>query len=45
MWCQASMGEKDGEGVEGISHGICRSCWEKRYPQWSYPKDEKKEGQ
>lgn len=25
-WCGADMGEKDGEGQEGISHGICEEC-------------------
>ncbi len=26
MYCKADMGEKDGEGVEGVSHGICPKC-------------------
>ena len=25
-WCHKYMGEKDGEGVEGVSHSICREC-------------------
>ena len=25
-WCDKDMGEKDGKGVEGISHGICEEC-------------------
>ncbi|KKM14459.1 hypothetical protein LCGC14_1705880 [marine sediment metagenome] len=25
-WCQKDLGDKDGEGVEGISHGICEDC-------------------
>ena len=25
-WCGKSLGEKDGQGVEGISHGICEDC-------------------
>ena len=25
-WCGRGTGEKDGEGVEGISHGICGDC-------------------
>ncbi len=25
-WCGKDMGEKDGEGVEGVSHGICPAC-------------------
>mgnify|MGYP001593043777 FL=1 len=32
MYCGAGMGEKDGQGVEGISHGICEQCWYDRYP-------------
>jgi len=28
-WCNKDMGEKDGQGVSGISHGICPSCQEK----------------
>ena len=28
-WCGKSMGEKEGEGVEGVSHGICEECLEK----------------
>ena len=25
-WCGKDVGEKDGKGVEGISHSICREC-------------------
>ncbi len=25
-WCGNDMGEKDGKGVEGVSHSICREC-------------------
>ena len=25
-WCGKSMGTKEGFGVEGISHGICKEC-------------------
>ena len=25
-WCGRDTGEKDGEGVEGISYGICGDC-------------------
>ena len=25
-WCGRLMGEKDGEGVEGITHSICPVC-------------------
>ena len=26
-WCNRETGEKDGKGVNGISHGICRECF------------------
>ncbi len=25
-WCGKPMGEKDGEGIEGVSHTICAEC-------------------
>ena len=25
-WCRKDMGEKDGEGVNGVSHSICQEC-------------------
>ena len=25
-WCGKDMGEKDGKGVEGVSHSICKRC-------------------
>jgi hypothetical protein len=25
-WCGKDMGEKDGEGIEGVSHGMCNEC-------------------
>ena len=25
-WCGKDMGEKNGKGVEGISHSICQKC-------------------
>ncbi len=28
-WCNKDMGEKDGEGVRGVSHGLCRECFDK----------------
>ena len=28
-WCGKDMGEKDGKGAEGVSHGICRECFAK----------------
>jgi len=26
-WCSKDMGEKDGKGVAGISHGMCGVCF------------------
>ncbi len=31
-WCGKDMGEKDGEGVEGVSHSVCEDCYEKLTP-------------
>ena len=28
-WCGKDMGEKDGEGIEGVSHGMCENCLDK----------------
>lgn len=28
-WCGKDLGEKDGEGEEGISHGMCDECYAK----------------
>ena len=28
-WCGKDMGEKDGEGIEGISHSMCEECLSK----------------
>ncbi len=28
-WCGKDVGEKDGEGIEGISHGVCEECLSK----------------
>ena len=25
-WCGKPTGEKDGKGIEGISHGLCTEC-------------------
>ena len=25
-WCGKDMGEKNGKGMEGISHSICEKC-------------------
>lgn len=32
-WCGKSLGEKDGEGQSGVSHGICPTCSEKYFPE------------
>lgn len=29
-FCGKDLGEKDGEGVEGVSHGCCDECFKKR---------------
>jgi len=26
MYCKVVIGQKDGLGVSGVSHGICRDC-------------------
>lgn len=31
-WCGKNMGEKDGEGIEGVSHSVCEECYEKMTP-------------
>ena len=28
-WCGKDMGDKDGEGIEGTSHGLCQECFER----------------
>ncbi len=28
-WCGKDMGEKDGQGQEGATHGICEECSKK----------------
>jgi len=28
-WCDKEKGEKNGGGVEGVSHSICEECLEK----------------
>jgi hypothetical protein len=30
MYCSNFMGTKDGGGISGISHGICKECEEKQ---------------
>lgn len=37
MYCKRAMGEKDGGGVSGTSHGICPACWKKTFPDSEYP--------
>lgn len=43
MYCGREMGEKNGEGVSGVSHSICRGCWRVRYPDWEYSDEKHKE--
>ena len=28
-WCGKSIGNKDGEGINGVSHGVCETCYER----------------
>ncbi len=28
-WCNKNMGEKNGRGVEGVTHGLCKQCFAK----------------
>ena len=32
-WCGKNMGEKDSEGIEEVSHGICEECFDKLKPK------------
>ncbi len=41
MYCKKDMGEKDGKGVEGTSHAICKECWAERFPDKPYPGEKK----
>jgi len=43
MYCGCVMGEKDGLGVSGDSHSICRKCWQARFPDWEYPEGKREE--
>lgn len=43
MYCGCSMGEKDGEGVSGVTTSICCTCWTARFPAWEYPRESKPE--
>ncbi len=31
-WCGKELGEKDGEGVDGVSHSICDDCLLHHFP-------------
>ena len=31
-WCQKELEEKEGEGTEGESHGICDDCLRQYFP-------------
>ena len=31
-WCGEKLGEKDGQGEEGESHGICDNCLNQHFP-------------
>jgi hypothetical protein len=33
-WCGKYLGQKDGKGVSGISHGICPECSEKFFNEF-----------
>ena len=28
-WCKKDMGEKDGKGTVGVSHGLCQVCFDR----------------
>ena len=36
-WCGKQMGTKEGYGVEGISHGICKECFAKQMEEIEKP--------
>ena len=38
-WCNKDMGEIDGDGVEGVSHGICDECRERLSSGTAVPRD------
>lgn len=29
MYCKRYLGAKNGQGIYGISHGVCKSCYRK----------------
>ncbi len=41
MFCKIVMGCKDGEGVSGDSHSICKDCWGERFPDIEYPEEKR----
>jgi len=41
-YCGRYIGEKEGNGVEGDSHGICQECFEKRMNDRKEVKDDGK---
>jgi hypothetical protein len=41
-YCGRCMGEKEGNGVEGDSHGICQECFGKRMNDRKEVKDDRK---
>lgn len=42
MYCHCFMGETDGKGAMGVSHSICRKCWQEHY-DFPYPEEVKKD--
>ncbi len=38
--CKKYMGEKDGDGVTGVSHSMCEECWERTFPGEPYPQED-----
>lgn len=39
-YCHKQMGSKDGGGVSGVSHTICKDCWISRGYPGEYPGEE-----
>ena len=39
MYCNKEIGEKDGEGVEGVTASIYEECWAKHFPGVPYPRE------
>ncbi len=38
--CRKDMGEKDGEGAEGVTGTFCKECWDRQFPGIPYPEEE-----